>query len=169
MEENKIMSPQIKGLLISLIIIVLGIGGYYTDMAFTNWYSWVVNCVLAIAIIIACVHFANQKEGYVTFGNIFSHGFKITSVVTVILLIYTLISMNLLFPDIKERIFEMQQSKMEESGIDDDKIETTMTMMKKYFTIFLIIGVIFGNLIFGCIASLIGAAIAKKKPVNPLQ
>lgn len=169
MEENKIMSPQIKGLLISLIIIILGIGGYFTDLAFTSWYSWIVNGILAIAIIIACVHYANQKEGYVTFGNIFSHGFKITAVVTVILLIYTLISMNLLFPDIKERIFEMQQSQMEEKGVDDDQIESTMKMMRNNFTTFLIIGVIFGNLIFGCIASLIGAAVAKKKPFNPLD
>jgi len=62
----------------------------------------------------------------------------------------------------------MQQTKMEEQGLPDDRIETTMSMMKKYFTLFLILGVIFGNLIFGCIASLIGAAIAKKKPINPL-
>ena len=168
MEENKIMSPQIKGLLISLVIIIIGIAGYFTDLAFTGWYSWAVNGILLIAIIFACVHYANQKEGYVTFGNIFAHGFKVTAVVTVILLIYTLLAMTVLFPDMKQRIFDMQQAKMEEQGLPDDQIEQGMSMMKKYFTLFLILGVIVGNLIFGCIASLIGAAIAKKKPVNPL-
>ena len=169
MEENKIMSPQIKGILISLVIIILGIAGYYTDLAFSGWYSWAVNGILLIAIIFACVHFANQKQGYVTFGNVFLHGFKVTLVVTIFLLAYTLLSMTVLFPDMKERIFEMQQQQMEEKGMPDEQMETAMNMMKKYFTLFLVLGVIFGNLIFGCIASLIGAAIAKKNKINPLE
>jgi ammonia channel protein AmtB len=169
MEETKIMSPQIKGLLISLIIIILGIAGYYTNLGFSTWFNWVVNCVMFIAIIIACIHFANQKQGLVTFGNVFLHGFKITAVIAIIVLVYTLLSFTVLFPDMKEKIFEMQRTKMEQSGIDDDKLEQAMTMMKKYFMIFLVLGVIFGTLIWGCIASLIGAAVAKKKKVNPLD
>ena len=169
MEENKIMSPQIKGLLIALIVIILGIAGYFTGIGFSSWYNWVVNAIMFAAIIIACVHFANQKLGFVTFGNVFLHGFKITAVVTIIVLVYTLLAFTVLFPDMKEKIFEMQQAQMEKSGIDDDKLEQGMTMMKKYFMIFLVIGVIFGTLIWGCIASLIGAAVAKKKKFNPLD
>ena len=169
MEETKIMSAQIKGLLISLIVIILGIAGYYTGLGFNTWFNWVVNAVMLAAIIVACVHFANQKQGYVTFGNVFMHGFKITAVVAIIVLVYTLLSFTVLFPDMKEKIFEMQEKKMEESGIDGDKIEQGMTMMKKYFMIFLVIGVIFGTLIWGSIASLIGAAVAKKKKHNPLD
>jgi hypothetical protein len=169
MEETKIMSPQIKGLLIALIVIILGIAGYFTNLGFSTWYNWVVNAIMLAAIIIACVHFANQKQGYVTFGNVFLHGFKITAVVAIIVLVYTLLAFTVLFPDMKEKIFEMQQAQMEKRGIDDDKLEQGMTMMKKYFMIFLVIGVIFGTLIWGSIASLIGAAVAKKKKFNPLD
>lgn len=168
MEENKFMSPQIKGLLIALIVVVLGIAGYFTNLAFSGWYNWVVNIVMFVAIIIACVHFANQKEGYVTFGNVFSHGFKITMVVTIILLVYSVLSTTVLFPEIKEKAIEMQRTKMEEKGIAEDQIEVGMNFAKKYFMAFLIFGVIIGTLIFGAIASLIGAAVAKKKPVNPI-
>ena len=169
MEENKIMSPQIKGLLIALIVIILGIAGYFTGIGFSSWYNWVVNAIMFAAIIIACVHFANQKQGYVTFGNVFLHGFKITAVVAVIVLVYSLLAFTVLFPDLKEKMFEMQQAQMEKRGLDDDKLEQGMTMMKKYFMIFLVIGVIFGTLIWGSIASLIGAAVAKKKKFNPLD
>ena len=169
MEENKIMSPQIKGILISLIIIIIGIAGYFTDLAFSSWYSWAVNGLLVLAIIFACIHYANQKDGYVTFGNVFGHGFKVTAVVTVILLIYTLLAMTVLFPDMKQRIFDMQQAQMEEKNLPDDQIETAMNMMKKYFMLFLVLGVIVGNLIFGCIGSLIGAAAAKKRKINPMD
>ena len=169
MEETKIMSPQIKGLLIALIVIILGIAGYFTNLGFSTWYNWVVNAVMLAAIIIACVHFANQKQGYVTFGNVFLHGFKITAVIAIIVLVYTVLAFTVLFPDMKEKVFEMQQAQMEKSGLDDDKLEQGMTMMKKYFMIFLVIGVIFGTLIWGSIASLIGAAVAKKKKINPLD
>ena len=169
MEENKIMSPQIKGLLIALIVIILGIAGYFTGLGFSTWYNWVVNAIMFAAILIACVHFANQKQGFVTFGNVFLHGFKITAVVAIIVLVYTLLAFTVLFPDMKEKIFEMQQAQMEKSGLDDDKLEQAMTMMKKYFMIFLVLGVIFGTLIWGSIASLVGAAVAKKKKFNPLD
>ena len=169
MEENKIMSPQIKGLLIALIVIILGIAGYFTGLGFSTWFNWVVNAIMFAAIIIACVHFANQKQGYVTFGNVFLHGFKITAVVAIIVLVYTLLAFTVLFPDMKEKIFEMQQAQMEKQGLDDDKLEQATTMMKKYFMIFLVLGVIFGTLIWGSIASLVGAAVAKKKKFNPLD
>jgi hypothetical protein len=169
MEETKIMSPQIKGLLIALIVIILGIAGYFTNLGFSTWFNWVVNAVMFAAIIIACVHFANQKQGYVTFGNVFLHGFKITAVIAIIVLVYTLLAFTVLFPDMKEKVFEMQQAQMEKRGLDDDKLEQGMTMMKKYFMIFLVLGVIFGTLIWGSIASLIGAAVAKKKKINPLD
>ena len=169
MEENKIMSPQIKGLLIALIVIILGIAGYFTGLGFSTWFNWVVNAIMFAAIIIACVHFANQKQGYVTFGNVFLHGFKITAVVAIIVLVYSLLAFTVLFPDMKEKIFEMQQAQMEKQGLDDDKLEQATTMMKKYFMIFLVIGVIFGTLVLGSISSLIGAAVAKKKKFNPLD
>lgn len=169
MEENKILSPQVKGLIIALIIIILGIAGYYSGLAFTNWYNWIVNGVMLIALIIACVHYANQKEGYVTFGKVFLHGFVTSIVITVILLVYTIIAFKFLFPDMQDRIFEMQTEQMEKRGLDSEKMEQAMTMMKRFFWPFLIMGVIFGNLIFGCIASLIGAAVAKKNKVNPLD
>lgn len=169
MEEKKITSPQIKGLIIALIVIVLGIAGYFTDLAFTTWFNWVVNLVMFIAVIFACVHFANEKEGYVTFGNVFMHGFKVSAVIAIILLVYSLLSVNVIFPEIKEKTIEMQLKQMEERGMTEDQIETAMNFTKKYFTVFMIFGVLIGTIIFGCIASLIGAAVAKKKPMNPLS
>jgi hypothetical protein len=170
MEETKIMSPQIKGLLIALVVIILHIAGYFTGLGFTTtWYNWVVNLVLLAAIIFACVHFANQKEGFVTFGNVFLHGFKISAVVTIIMLVYTLLAFTVLFPDMKEKIFEMQAAQMEKQGMDEDKMEQATSAMKNFFWPITIGVTIFGTLIWGAIASLIGAAVAKKKKFNPLD
>lgn len=169
MEETKIVSPQIKGIMIALVMIILSIAGYYSGLGFTNWYNWVVNAVMVISLIIACIHFANQKEGFVTFGKVFMHGFVTTIVIIVIMLVYTVIAFKVLFPDMQERIFEMQAEQLEKQDLDSDKMEQAMTMMKKFFWPFLILAIIFGNMIFGCIASLLGAAFARKNKVNPLD
>ncbi|HET9745236.1 MAG TPA: DUF4199 domain-containing protein [Chitinophagaceae bacterium] len=169
MEENKIISPQIKGIMIALVLIILSIAGYYSGLGFSNWYNWIVNGVMVIALIIACVHFANQKEGFVTFGKVFMHGFLTTIVIIVIMLVYTVIAFKVLFPDMQEKIFEMQTEQLEKQDLGSEQMEQATTMMKKFFWPFLIMAIIFGNMIFGCIASLIGAAIAKKNKVNPLD
>jgi len=169
MEENKIMSPQIKGVIIALTIIILGIAGYYSGLAFSGWYNWAVNAVMIIGLIIACVHFANQKDGYVTFGKVFLHGFITSVVITVIIVIYSVLAFTVLFPDMKEKMLEMQVEQMEKSGMDDDKIDQAKDATKRFFWVGVIGGGIFVTLIIGCIASLIGAAVAKKRKVNPMD
>ena len=169
MEEQKIMSHFIKGILISLIVIVLGIVGYFAGISMESWFSWSVNGILFIAIIIACIHYANQKDGYVTFGNVFSHGFKTSAIIALILVAYTLLSLTILFPDIKDKVLEMTQKGMEEKNQSDDQIETALGFMRKFFLVFAVFGAMIGTLLFGLVASLIGAAVANKKPINPLN
>jgi hypothetical protein len=170
MEEQKIMSHFIKGLLISLIIIVLGVAGYVAGIAMESWYNWAVNGIMFIAIIVACIYYANQKDGYVTFGNVFSHGFKTSAIIALIMVVYTLLSISVIFPEIKEKSIEVAQQRMEEKGnMTDDQIETAIAFTKKFFLVFAVFGAMIGTIIFGLIASLIGAAVAKKKPMNPLD
>ena len=169
MEENKIVSPQIKGIIIALIIIILGIAGYYSGLGFNPGYQWAINGVMVIALIFACIHFAKQKEGNVTFGKVFLHGFMTTLVITAIVLIYVILSFTVLFPEMREKIYEMQMEAMEKQGMDSEKMEQAGNMMKRFFWPIMIMTVVFGNLIIGCIASLIGAAFAKKNKVNPVD
>ena len=85
------------------------------------------------------------------------------------MLVYTILAFTVLFPDMKEKIFEMQAAQMEKQGVDSDKMEQATNAMKNFFWPITIGVTIFGTLIWGCIASLIGAAVAKKKKINPLD
>jgi hypothetical protein len=59
---------------------------------------------------------------------------------------------------------------MEDGGkLNDSQIEQSLDITRKYFLLFVVIFTLFGTLVVGAIASLIGAAVAKKKPVNPLD
>lgn len=170
MEEKKVMTHVQKGLLVSLILIVLGIAGYFAKLYEQSWFPWISNAILFIAVIWGCITYANQMNGQVTFGNVFAHGFKMSVVIALILIVWVLLSMTVLFPEMKDRTLEMARQRMEEKGnLTDAQIDQGIEFTKKFFIPFAIGGTLLGTLIFGTIASLIGAAVAKKKPVNPLD
>ena len=119
-------------------------------------------------LIYSCILFANENDNKVSFGNIFAHGFKTTSVVIVITVIYTFLSLKLLFPDMQDKILEISRKKMAENPqMTDEMIDQAIAMTKKFFLPFAIGGAIIGTGFIGAISSLIGAGVAKKIPVDP--
>jgi len=168
--EKKVMTHVQKGLLVSLILIVIGIAGYFSKLFEQSWFSWASNGILCIAVIWGCITYANQMNGQVTFGNVFAYGFKMSVVIALILIVWVLLAMTVLFPEMKDRTLEIARQRMEERGnLSDTQIEQGVEFTKKFFIPFAIGGTLLGTLIFGTVASLIGAAVAKKKPVNPLD
>jgi ammonia channel protein AmtB len=170
MEENKVMTHITKGLLVALILIVLGIAAHLAGFENASWYRWIPLIVLFFAIIWACVYYSNQMNGLVTFGNLFSHGFKMSAVVTIILILWSVLAITLIFPEMKEKAIDTARQQMEDSGkLNDSQIDQQLEITRKYFLLFVIVFTLLGTLIVGAIASLVGAAAAKKKPVNPLD
>jgi ammonia channel protein AmtB len=109
-------------------------------------------------------------NGQVTFGNVFSHGFKMSVVIALLVIVWVVLATTVIFPEMKEKALENAREKMEERGnLSDSQIEQGIEFTKKFFIPFTIGFILLGTIIFGAIASLIGAAVAKKKPVNPLD
>ncbi len=166
--ENKITTPQVKGFIISLILIVYGLIIYFVDGMKHPELSYVQYVLFLAGIIWACVSYSNQLNANVTFGNLFAHGFKTTAVITVIVLLYTILAFKVLFPEMIDKSIEMTRHKMEADGkASDSQIDQTISMMREHYVLFAVVGVIVGFAIIGAISSLIGAAIAKKKPQDP--
>lgn len=166
--ENKVLTPQVKGLVISLILIVYGIVIYFIDGMKHPELSYVQYVIFLAGIIWACVSYSKQLNGNVTFGNLFAHGFKTTAVVTIITLIYSILAFKVLFPEMIDKSIEMTRQKMMEDGnASESQIDQTVSMMQEHFTLFAVVGLVIGSLIIGAVSSLIGAAVAKKKPQDP--
>lgn len=163
--EEKIVQPWMKGLIISLFTIVLGIGLYLADLWQNKALSSISWVIVVGGIIWSCIHYAKQMQGDVTFGNVFAHGFKVTATLIVITVIYTLISMKLLFPEMTDKIIENAATEMEKNkNMSDEQIKQALEMTKKFMMPFAIGGIIFGYGVVGAIASAIGAGVAKKTP-----
>jgi hypothetical protein len=168
--ENKITSHIVKGAILSVASIVLGVVMYVFNLYEVSWLSYVNYAILIGGIIYSCILFANESHNNVTFGNIFAHGFKTTSVVIVIVTVYTFLSVKFLFPDMVDKIIEISRKKMAENPqLTDEMIEQGITMTKKFFVPFAIGGAIIGNAFLGAIGALIGAAAAKKNPADPFS
>jgi NADH:ubiquinone oxidoreductase subunit 6 (subunit J) len=167
--ETKIVQPWMKGLIISLILIVLGIGLYMSDLWLNKTLGYIQYCIIIGALIWSCIHYAKQMNGDVTFGNVFAHGFKITATIIVITVVYSVIAMNFLFPEMIDKIIENAATEMEKNKkMTDEQINQALTMTRKFMMPFMIGGIIIMTGIIGAIGSAIGAAVAKKTPkTNP--
>ena len=69
-----------------------------------------------------------------------------------------------------DKIIELSRIEMAKNPkMTDEMIEQGINLTKKLFLPLALAGAIFGTGILGAIGSLIGAAVAKKKPVDPFS
>ena len=165
--ETKITTPAVKGIFISLLLIVFGLILYFTNQFANKSLGYIQYLILIGGIVWACTNYAKQMDGNVTFGNVFAHGFKTTAAITAILCVYTFIAMKFLFPDMVDKIIDVARENMRSQKMEEDQIDKALELTRNYFMPFAIGGILIMFAIIGAIASLIGAAIAKKKPQDP--
>lgn len=169
MQENKPISHLVAGAILGAILVVYSLVIQFMGLM-QNQALGYVSYVILIGGLVLFIHlYAKSQNNQVSFGGLFGYGFKATAIVILIMLVFV-IGFNLAFPEFKEKIVEMSRQKMEEDGKSTDaEIETAMNMISKNYLLFAILGTILGMAILGAIGSLLGAAITKKKPVNPLD
>jgi len=170
MEQRKPLTHTLAGLLIAGLVIVLSLVMMLLANSTSNPGSgWLTYLVIIIGLIISINMYAKSKDNFVSFGELFSFGFKATAVYTVIFIGF-LILVSLLFPDFKTSAIEAVRTEMEnQKNYNEDQAEQAIQMMEKYFWVFAIGGTMLGFVIVGAIGSLLGAAIAKKRPQNPFE
>lgn len=153
------------GLVSGLAMVVLSVIIYVLKLYSQSWLSWISILILFIGVILSCTNYAKINGGNVTFGNVFSNGFK-TAAIAAIITVAVAVLMLFVFPDMKETAMEMARAQMEKQGQSEEVIEKGLEVTRKMYGVFVIGGQLFSVMFFGAIASLIGAAIAKKNPVS---
>lgn len=166
--EQKVSTPVQKGLIISLLLIVFGLVLYFTDMYMNKSLSYLQYVILIGGVIWSCNSYAKQMNGNVTFGNVFAHGFKTTAFVAALMAVYTFVSVKFLFPDMIDKIMDSARQEMQKDGnISQEQIDQGIEIGKNFFVPIAIGSILLFFAIVGAIASLIGAATAKKNPKDP--
>ncbi|MFC4232645.1 DUF4199 domain-containing protein [Parasediminibacterium paludis] len=162
--ETKVTSPALKGTLIALVLIVFGLAIYFTGQSQNKALSSIGLVLYAVAIAYSAIYYAKQKNGNVTFGNAFADGFKTSAAATALFVVYTFIAIKFIMPDIVDLSIEEARKNMVEKKMSPEQVDAGIAMTQRLFIPFAVGGALFIYLIVGLIASLIGAAIAKKNP-----
>ncbi len=169
MEQNKPISHIVAGLIIGAVMIIYSLTLYFTNAMQNRALGWLGYLFMIIGIIIFINQYGKAKNNEVTFGNLFGYGFKTTAIIALVITIFSLIFF-FAFPEFKTEILAAIRTGMEEqSSTTESQIDTAMNMMEKNFILFFIVFPALIYAFFGCIASLIGAAITKKKPASPFE
>ncbi|MEP7252447.1 MAG: DUF4199 domain-containing protein [Ginsengibacter sp.] len=162
--EQPVTTTTTKGLILGLILVVISIVIYFTGIDMNGPSKWIASAIFVVGIIWSVNNYGKQINYNSTFGNYFGHGFKVTAVVTVIMILYLIIFI-VLFPEFKEQGLEQAKIAMQKNkNMTSEQMEQGLAMTRKFFSVFVIGGTLIGYLIFGSLASLIGAAITKKEP-----
>ena len=164
--EQPITSTTSKGITIALILIVISLAGYFMGMLTNTAFGWLGYAVFVIGIIASVSIYGKQIDYNSKFGNYFAHGFKVTALVTSIMVIFMVV-FNFAFPEVKEIFFDKAREDMNKQGtMSDEQIKQGLEITRKFFMVFTIGGTLLGYMFFGTLAALIGAAITKKQPAN---
>lgn len=165
--QQKVTPTTVKGFIIGLIMIVISIIASFMELQANGYFQWLGYGIFLIGVILSISQYGKQINYNSTFGNYFAHGFKVSALVTLMMIVFLVIFMTV-FPEFKDKAMEEAKKGMAEKNMSEDQVEQALNMTKKFFMVFLIGGALLGYLLFGAIASVIGAAITKKDP-HPLQ
>ena len=165
--QQKITSTTIKGFVIGLIMIAVSLTASFLGIQASGSFQWVIYCIFFIGIIFSIYQYGKQVNYNSTFGNYFAHGFKVSAMVTILMIAFLVIFMTV-FPEFKEKAMDEARKSMSSKNLSEEQVEKALDITKKFFMVFLIGGALLGYLLFGAIASLIGAAVTKKDP-RPLE
>jgi hypothetical protein len=161
--EQPITSTSSKGILIALIMIVLSLAMYFLDMQNAAM-GWISYGIFFIGIILSVSIYGKQINYNSGFGNYFTHGFKITALVTVIMIIFMAIFI-IAFPEVKEKALQEQKIALDKMGtLTDEQMKQSTELTRKFFMVFTIGGTLLQYIILGTLAALVGAGITKKRP-----
>ena len=163
--NQPITNPATKGFLLGLILIIIDLVTYFSGIRMDGGIQWLGYVIFLVGIILFIAQYGKQINYNSTFGNYFAHGFKISAIVTVMMIIYV-VAFILLFPEFKDKAMDEARKNMQSKKISEEQMDKAIEISQKFFTTFLIAGTLVGYLILGVIASLIGAAITKKNPNN---
>jgi uncharacterized membrane protein YciS (DUF1049 family) len=149
-------------------MVVLSTVLYVMNLSFKPGMQYVTYIPFLIGVILNAVAFSKANDANVTYGNVFGSGFKMSALVTIIILVWSFISM-MIFPEMATKGMELARQSMMEKNMSEEQIDKAMTFMESHFKLFMVIGVVFWTILFGAIFSLIGAAVAKKNGAKPQQ
>ena len=166
--ENQANSKSIilnYGIILGVLSIILNMVIYAMDKSFNpGWVFGTIGFILPIALIVLGIKkFKESNNGFMSWGQAVKTGVGIMLISTLIALFYQQIFENFIEPDFAQQKLEYVEQQYIDAGMDEDQIEASMEMAKKFQGPFISSAfALIGFAIYGFIISAIAGAIMKK-------
>lgn len=148
----------LTGLVVILFAVLLHISGLYLHKV----YSMIIILPFITGILLCCINYAKAKDGFVTFGQIFTKGFVAALIVAGMVTIWTILSFYL-WPNMPDEVAENARKEMARTAeVNKEAVDFSIGMMKRWMFPIAILTASLGYTFMGAICSLIGAGLAKK-------
>jgi NADH:ubiquinone oxidoreductase subunit 6 (subunit J) len=169
MNSKKPISHIVAGLILGGFMVVYSLVLHFANLTEQRSAQWISFIIMIGGLIYFVNRHGSVNNNTVSFGGLFGYGFKITTIIILFVTLYTVLFFTI-FPEVREQMFEIARRQMEDQNkLSDEEIDKGIEMVKKFFWVFTIGGVLLSYAIIGAAGSLIGAAITKRKPYNPLD
>ena len=133
----------------AIVMVIIDVALYMGGLSFASWAQYVSLIPFLIGILLNAVAFSKANDQFVTFGNVFGSGFRVTAIIILISIVWGFISL-MIFPEIVDKAIAMASEKMTKDGkLSDDQIEKAIEMTRKSFKLFMVAGILFGDLFMG--------------------
>lgn len=157
-----------KGITVAVAAIIFNATSHFNQSIFEEWTIFGFAAIIIVGVAVSIFLYGKEIENKANFSSLFSYGFKTAAVATCIYFIYTLLALNLFFPDFIAQKFNKGLAEAKKLGTIDEKLmkenmEMGIKMGKKILFYTHIAGSVMGTLFLGVIGSLIGAVGVAKK------
>lgn len=152
-------SPNIKGLITGIIMIVVSILIYLTRGGYDNNLQYIAYAIYVSGVMWALYDYYQSNAENKSFKSFFSIGFKCFIAVTFLMVLFTFI-FNLVDPSLKEQMATNYQKDLEGKGnYTPVEINKMVQTAKDYFNIQITSRAIFGYLLIGAMVTVIGSVL----------
>lgn len=171
MENTQVSTKKIivnYGLLLGIVSVVFGVILYVTDGYMDqNWVHSLIGFIILIGgIVFGIKAYKTANGGFLTLGEGLKVGIGIALIGGLISVIWTLLLMQVIEPDMMEKMAEISREKMQEQYPDftQEQLDQSAAMAEKFSSPFIIsaFSLLF-NLFFGFIFSLVASLVMQKK------
>jgi len=160
---QKPVSHALAGLIVAAVVVV-----YTLILTFSGASGNKSLGFLSLVIMVGGIGYFVWRHGGVndhalTFGGLFSYGFKGTAVMTLVLIGYNVLFYSV-FPEYKDVLFDISREQMmQQPGVTEEQVDMGLSKMREFFWPIVIGGALFNSMMSGAVGSLIGAGLTAKK------
>ena len=115
MEERKPISHFVAALIIAAILVIYSIILNFLDLSQNQTLGWISYIILIGGLALFVNLYGKAHNHQLTFGNLFTYGFKATAIITLIMIVFIIIFF-LAFPEFKEKDHRICKRRHGETG-----------------------------------------------------